>query len=80
MKKEKTMTQAEKIEILEDMFEVDPGTIKPEMNMDELPWDSIAMLSLIALVNERFEKRLNGLQLRSFNTIKDVLDVMEQTV
>ena len=74
------MTQEEKIEILEDMFEVDPGTIKPEMNMDGLPWDSIAMLSLIALVNERFNKRLNGPQLRSFNSIKDVLDVMEQSV
>ena len=37
----------------------------------------MAMLSLIALVNERFGKRLNGSQLRSFKTVQDILWVME---
>ncbi|MDD2598652.1 MAG: phosphopantetheine-binding protein [Kiritimatiellae bacterium] len=74
------MTQTEKIEALEEMFEVDAGVITPETKMDDLPWDSVAMLSLIALVNESFGRRLSGAQLRSFKVIQDVLDVMEQSV
>ena len=71
------MTQLEKIEALKELFEMDAGTLKPETALDTLQWDSMAMLSLIALVNEKFNKRLNGLQLKSFKTIQDVLTVME---
>lgn len=70
------MTQEEKIALLEEMFEVDSGTLKPERALDTLQWDSMAMLSLIALVSEKFGKRLTGAQLRAFKTVKDVLEVM----
>ena len=55
------MTQAEKIGLLEEMFEADAGTLKPETALDTLRWDSMSMLSLIALINEKFGKRLNGI-------------------
>jgi acyl carrier protein len=71
------MTQVEKTQALEELFEVDAGTLKPETALDTLQWDSMAMLSLIALVNEKFNKRLNGAQLKSFKTIHDILTVME---
>ena len=51
------MTQEEKIGLLEEMFEADAGTIQPETALDTLQWDSMAMLSLIALVNEKFGKK-----------------------
>jgi acyl carrier protein len=71
------MTQVKKIQALEELFEVEAGTLKPETALDILQWDSMAMLSLIALVNEKFNKRLNGAQLKSFKTIQDILAVME---
>ena len=70
------MTQAEKIEALEDMFEVDSEVITPETSMDELPWDSMAMLSLIALVNEKFGKKISASQLKDLTTVKDIIDLM----
>lgn len=71
------MTQQEKIELLEELFEADAGTIAPETALSQLAWDSMAMLSLIALVNEKFGKRLNGASIRAFETVQDILAVME---
>jgi acyl carrier protein len=70
------MTQQEKIEALEELFEQDSGTITPETMLDKLQWDSMAMLSIIALVNERFGKPLTGSQLKNFKTVQDILAVM----
>lgn len=70
------MTQQEQMELLEEMFEVDAGTMKPETALDTLPWDSMAMLSLIALVNEHYGKRIAGAQIKGFKTIADILAVM----
>ena len=71
------MTQQEKMEALEELFEADAGTLVPDTALDTLQWDSMAMLSLIALVNEKFGKKLSGAQLRTFKTVGDVLAVME---
>ncbi len=71
------MTKEDKIKLLEEMFETDVGSIKPETELENLTWDSMAMLSLIALVNEHFGKRLTGTQLKSFKKVQDVLSAME---
>ena len=71
------MTQEEKINELAEMFEVEPAELMPERSLDTLNWDSMSMLSLIALVKARFDKRLTGETLRGFKTIGDMLAVME---
>lgn len=71
------MTQQEKIEALEELFEADAGSITPETALDTLQWDSMSMLSLIALVNETFGKRISGAQIKALRTVQDILSVME---
>ena len=71
------MTPEAKIKLLEELFEVDSGTITPEVTLDSLNWDSMASLSLIVLVNEKFGKTLNQPELKSFKTIRDILSAME---
>ena len=71
------MTQEEKINELAEMFEVEASELTPERALDTLHWDSMSMLSLIAMVKSRFNKRLTGEMLRGFKTIGDVLAVME---
>ena len=71
------MTQEEKIALLEDMLELDGGTLKPETKLaciDE--YDSMAKLSLIVLMDDEFSKKLTGEQIREFNTVQDILDFM----
>jgi len=67
----------EKLEALAEIFDCDAGELKPDTQLDTLEWDSMAMLSLIAIVKARFNKKIPGEDLRNFKTIKDILDRME---
>lgn len=71
------MTQEEKIALLEDMLELDGGSLNPEMELSEIEeYDSMAKLSLIVLMDDEFGKKLTGEQIRDFNTVQDILDFM----
>ena len=62
------MTQEEKIKLLEELFEEDEGTLSPELKLDQIAWDSMAMLGLIALVNEHFGKRFYERSIRNLRS------------
>jgi acyl carrier protein len=71
------MTNEEKIAMLEDMLELDNGTLSAEtelVSVDE--YDSMAKLSLIVLMDDEFNKKLTGEQIREFKTVQDILDFM----
>ena len=71
------MTTEEKIAMLEDMLELDGGTLTPETVLADIEeYDSMAKLSLIVLMDDEFSKKLTGEQIREFKTVKDVLDFM----
>lgn len=70
------MDQTEKLEALAEIFDCDEGALKPETRLDALAWDSMAMLSVIALVKARFDRKLPGAEIRSFKTVQDILNVM----
>ena len=72
------MTQEEKIAMLEDMLELNGGSLKPETELDCIAeYDSMAKLSLIVLMDDEFEKRLTGEMIRKFMTVQDILDFMD---
>lgn len=71
------MAQEEKIAMLEDLLELDGGSLKPEMELSEIEeYDSMAKLSLIVLMDDEFGKKLTGEQIREFKTVQDILDFM----
>ncbi len=71
------MTNNEKMALLEDMFEVDPGTLKPEIELNTLEnWDSMMKLSLIVLVDEECGKTLKSDDMKKFVTLQDIMDYM----
>ena len=72
------MTQEEKLEALADALDRDIGELKPEVNLDSIGWDSMAMLSVIAMAKTRFGKKIAGAQIREFTTVQDVLSALEQ--
>ncbi len=68
----------EKIALLEDTFDMDEGTLMPEIGLDEIEeYDSMTKLSLIVMVEEEFGKKLSGEDIKSFKTIQDILNAME---
>lgn len=72
------MTQEEKIALLEDMLEVEAGSLTPNTELDKVEeYDSMSKLSLIVLMDEEFNKKLTGPQILKFRTVQDILDFME---
>lgn len=71
------MTNAEKIALLEEAWELDEGTLTEETVLEELEeFDSMGKLSLIVLCDDEFGKKLPGDTIKSFQTVKDILDFM----
>ena len=72
------MKLEEKIALLEDMLELDGGTLKPETVLADIDeYDSMAKLSLIVLMDDEFGKKLTGEQIRGFKTVQNILDFMD---
>lgn len=72
------MTEQEKLALLEETFDMDEGSLSPEMVLSDIEeYDSMTKLSLIVMVEEECGKKLSGTEIKEFKTVKDILDVME---
>jgi len=72
------MTSREKIEMLEELLEVENGTLNEDTDLNDIPeYDSMAKLSLIVMCDDEFGKKLTGEQILKFKTVQDILDFME---
>ena len=68
----------EKISLLEEMLELENGTLTPNMELSSIEeYDSMAKLSLIVLMDDEFDKKLTGEQIITFKTVQDIIDFME---
>ena len=70
------MTDAKKIELLAELFEVEESEITPDKNLSELKWDSMNMLGLIALFKSELDIKLTASKIRAFVTVNDILKEM----
>jgi acyl carrier protein len=72
------MTTEEKIALLEDMLELEPGALSPETELSSInEYDSMAKLSLIVLFDDECGKKLTGEEIRTFKKVGDVLAAMD---
>ena len=71
------MTNEEKLNLIEEVLELDENTLTPEMVLADIEeYDSMSKLSLIVMVDDECNKKLTGEQLREFVTVQDILDFM----
>ncbi len=72
------METSKKIEMLEDLFELEAGSLTPETILADIEeYDSMSKLSLIVMMDDEFNKKLAGEQILKFKTVGDILDFME---
>lgn len=72
------MNDKEKLAILEEIMELDEGTLSASDALDDYPeWDSITALSLIATMDEKFHKTVTGAEIKALKTVSDVLEMMK---
>ena len=71
------MELKEKLALIEEVLDVEEGSLTPEtMLADVEEWDSIAALSLIVMLDEKFEKTVSGVQIKALESVKDIFVYM----
>ena len=72
------MNLQEKLALIEEVLDVETGSLTPETLLAEVgEWDSIAALSLVVMLDEKFEKTVSGAQIKAMTSINDILAYME---
>ena len=72
------MNLREKLALIEEVLDVETGSLTPETLLAEVDeWDSIAALSLIVMLDEKFEKTVSGVQIKALASVNDILDYMD---
>ena len=67
------MNDNEKLDKIADMLDADVGALTAETRLDEINWDSMGMLSVIALAKTN-GKTVTGAQVRAFTTVGDIIN------
>ena len=63
--------------LLDELLELEPGTVKGSETLDSFDgWNSLAVISLMALVDEQFGISLQPRQIAACSTIADLVGLL----
>ena len=65
---------------LADLLELDPELLTPTTSFSDIDWDSLAIISTIALADEHFGVMIPGQELSECKGIPDVLALVKSTL
>lgn len=72
------MELKKKLALIEEAMDVEEGSLTAETALDDVEeWDSITMLSLIAMLDDEFGKTISGKELKALKSVADILAYME---
>ena len=66
------MTDQEKINRIADVLDLDASSLTAQTRLDTIGWDSMGMLSVIALAKTN-GKTITGAQIRAFDTMGEII-------
>ena len=76
-KEDYTMTIEEKITLIAETLDTDQDNIKPDAELKSIEeWDSMGVISTIAMLDRKFGKILSAEQIEELKTVRDILDLM----
>ncbi len=55
-----------------EILEIDASLVNPNLILEEYAWDSLAIVSTIALVDDCFDVMLDGKSLAACKTVADI--------
>ena len=71
------MNKQEKITLLEEIMDLEEGTLKEDTVLSELDeWDSMSRLSVIVMMSDEFGKTITGEDVKQYVTVNDILEQM----
>lgn len=72
------MTTEEKLSIMEEVMDVEPGSLHLEDNLNNFEeWDSLSVLSYISKIRDTFNKTITGKEVKEWITVADAIEKME---
>lgn len=72
------MTIKEKLGILENLLDIEKDSLNEDTELNQISeWDSIAVISTIAMFDDLWGKSISSKEVKEFKTVKDILDKME---
>lgn len=76
--RDQKMNEQEKIELLEEMMELDEGVLELGTVLEEIDeYDSFFKLYLVTYAKKEMGKRLTVAEIEEFKTVKDICDYLE---
>ncbi len=71
------MSDNEKLIAIADSVEMDVEDISPNTVLEDLEaWDSVAVLSIIAFINEKWNRFPTADEILSYKTVRDLMNAM----
>ena len=75
------MTKPEFYNLLDELMELDPGTIKGDERLVDIPqWDSLAIIGFIALIDQHFGISVAATRITSCENIAEVVAIVEDRI
>ena len=72
------MTDNEKMQCIADSVEMEPDELGLDTLLSELEnWDSVAVLSIIAVINEKLGRFPSADEILSYKTVGDLMKAMD---
>lgn len=72
------MDRDEKLAIIAEILEMDADELEEDMMLDDFDtWDSVAVLSVIAMMDEKFGKYPHASEIRQYIKVIDLMNSME---
>jgi acyl carrier protein len=65
---------------LAEILEIEPGEVSPEMALEENAWDSLAIVSTIALIDEVYDRSVSADALADCRTVSDIEKLVASSV
>lgn len=73
------MKKSDIYKLVDEVLELDEGTTKGDGVLEEIGWESISIVSFIALVDEEFEIVLSAEKIVKCETIEDLAILVQKS-
>lgn len=66
------MEETQFLTLIEEVLEVNPGTLEITMSLESVEWDSLSNLTLISLLDSQYGKQIGAQQLQDATNLSDL--------
>ncbi len=71
-------TVEEKLLLISTALDATPASIRPGILLDQIEeWDSMGTISVLAMLDKHFDRRLSLEEIAALKTVDDILKLME---